>query len=76
MCVAFPLNPPRAATKADTVVTSHLPVVSSDEQVEAYYPGTEISGFMPHRGDFATVSTYSFTHCTCLNYMTLVHELE
>jgi hypothetical protein len=31
-----------------------------DEPVEAYYPGTEISGFMPHRGDFATVSTYIY----------------
>ena len=28
----------------------------SDEMVSPYYPGTEIDGYMPHRGDFAVVS--------------------
>ena len=28
----------------------------SNEMVPPYYPGTEIDGYMPHRGDFAVVS--------------------
>jgi len=28
----------------------------SNEMVSPYYPGTEIDGYLPHRGDFAVVS--------------------
>ena len=33
-----------------------------NEPVPPYYPGTEISGYMPHRGDFTVVSSC----CSCL----------
>ena len=58
---AFPLNPPKAETKAtDDLLPSTMSQANSDEPVEAYYPGTEINGFMPHRGDFATVSAHIY----------------
>ena len=54
---AFPLNPPKVETKATgDLLPSTMSQANSDEPVKAYYPGTEINGFMPHRGDFATVS--------------------
>jgi len=37
---------------------------NSDEMVPPYYPGTEIDGYMPHRGDFTVVSsTPGHYHC-------------
>lgn len=53
---AFPLNPPKAETEGDSLLPCATRPGNSDEPVEAYYSGTEINGFMPHRGDFATVS--------------------
>ena len=55
--IAFPLNAvkieearPDSGSKVDSQEGG------ADKPVEAYYPGTEITGFMPHRGDFANVS--------------------
>ncbi len=33
-----------------------------DDEEAVYYPGTEISGYMPHRGDFAIVRCYILDH--------------
>ena len=62
MLPAFPLNPPKKveAKAPDDLLSSVTGQANSDEPVEAYYPGTEINGFMPHRGDFATVSDYTY----------------
>ena len=71
---AFPLNPPKKveATAPDDLLSSVTGQASSDEPVEAYYPGTEISGFMPHRGDFATVSDCTYC-CICIMENKRVH---
>ena len=51
------VDQPRTAYPACTTENGS----DSDDPVPVYYPGTEISGFMPRRGDFATVSIRQIT---------------
>ena len=55
--LVFPIRqaPPNNENPVSTSLTNNTSH-HRDEPVTAYYPGTEINGFMPHRGEFATVS--------------------
>ena len=49
-----------------------LAVAGGDDSiVPVYYPGTEIEGYMPHRGDFTVVSASQRLKYTCHTGVTL-----
>ena len=53
------------------IVAGHFTLVGgSDDTDPPYYPGTEINGYMPHRGDFVVVSQTligALCNLTCIN---------